>query len=115
MGIQDKRSRIDAQWQALQPGWGNKDYDGERKLLHDTLDDDENIDRLWAGGWKMLVGRQEVHKHDGGIVACTGRSIVFLNKGRVNKSVSKVPLLGHRNSGSGRPRRGKTRRVRENP
>ena len=94
MGMQAKRSRIDAQWQALQPGWGNKDYDGERKLLHDTLDDDENIDRLWAGGWKMLVGRQEVDKHDGGIVACTGRSIVFLNKGRVNKSVSKVPYWG---------------------
>ena len=94
MAMQDKRSRIDAQWQALQPGWGNKDYEGERKLLHDTLDDDENIDRLWAGGWKMLVGRQEVHKHDGGIVACTGRSIVFLNKGRVNKSVSKVPYWG---------------------
>ncbi len=91
MGMQDKRSRIDAQWQALQPGWGDKDYDGERRLLHDTLDDDENIDRLWAGGWNMLVGRQEVYKHDGGIVACTGRSIVFLNKGRVNQSVSKVP------------------------
>ena len=94
MAMQDKRSRIDAEWQALQPGWGNNDYEGERKLLHDTLDDDENIDRLWAGGWKMLVGRQEVHNHDGGIVACTGRSIVFLNKGRVNKSVSKVPYWG---------------------
>ena len=94
MAMQDKRSRIDAQWQALQPGWGNKDYDGERNLLHDTLDDDENIDRLWAGGWKMLVGRQEVEQHDRGIVACTGRSIVFLNKGRVSKSVSKVPYWG---------------------
>ena len=94
MAMQDKRSRIDAQWQALQPGWGNKDYDGERKLLHDTLDDDENIDRLWAGGWKVLVGRQEVEKHDRGVVAFTGRRVVFLNKGRLSKNVAKIPYWG---------------------
>ena len=56
MASREKQRRIDSQWQTLQPSWGKKDYDGERKMLHDTLDDDENIERLSSCGWKVLAG-----------------------------------------------------------
>ena len=46
--------QIDAQLQALQPNWGRKDYDGERKMLYDMMGDDEHIERLSAGNWKVL-------------------------------------------------------------
>ena len=28
--------QIEAQLQGLQPGWGEKDYDGERKMLYEV-------------------------------------------------------------------------------
>ena len=39
MTPREDRSRIDAQRQALQTRLGWKDYDDERKILHDTLED----------------------------------------------------------------------------
>ena len=91
MASREKKSRIDAQWQALQPGWGNKDYDGERKMLHDTLDDGENIERLSGGGWKVLMRSQDMESHDRGIVVATSHGVVFLNKGRLSKNERKIP------------------------
>ena len=36
MTPQERRNSIDAQWKALQPGWGAKNYDGKRKMLYGT-------------------------------------------------------------------------------
>ena len=96
MASRGKQRRIDAQWQTLQPSWGKKDYDGERKMLHDMLDDDENIERLSVGGWKVLEGEQAMESHDRGIVAATGSRVVFLNKGRLSKNVARIPYLAIR-------------------
>ena len=35
MTSQENRSSIDAQWQALQPGLGWKNHNGERKMLYE--------------------------------------------------------------------------------
>jgi hypothetical protein len=91
MASGEKKSRIDAQWQALQSGWGNKDYAGERKMLHETLDDGENIERLLGGGWKVLMRSQDMESHDRGIVVATGLRVLLLNKGRLSKNVMMIP------------------------
>ena len=82
MPSRGKRSRIDAQWQALQPGWGPKEYDGERKMLHKVLDDGEGIERLASGAW-----RNEFENHDKGIVVATEHRVIFLNRGRLSRNV----------------------------
>ena len=87
----EKKSRIDAQWQALQPGWGNKDYAGERKMLHETLDDGENIERLSGGGWKVLIKSQVLESHDRGIAVATSLRVLLLNKGRLSKNARVIP------------------------
>ena len=35
MASREKVRQIDAQWQALQPGLGRKNHNGERKMLHE--------------------------------------------------------------------------------
>ena len=35
MASREKMRQIDAQWQALQPGWDGKNYDDERKMLYE--------------------------------------------------------------------------------
>ena len=96
MASRDKQRRIDTQWQTLQPSWDKKDYDGERKMLHDTLDDDENIERLSPSGWKVLLGEEAMESHDRGIFTATGRRVIFLNKGRFSKNVAQIPYLAIR-------------------
>ena len=34
---------MDARWRELQPGWGRKEYDGERKMLPEDPISGENI------------------------------------------------------------------------
>ena len=93
MASREKIRQIDAQLQALQPGWGEKDYDGERKMLYDMMGDDEHIERLSAGGWKVLQRGRAMESHDRGIFAATGRGVVFLNKGRLSNNAAKIPYL----------------------
>ena len=93
MASREKMRQIDAQLQALQPGWGEKDYDGERKMLYDMMGDDEHIERLSAGGWKVLQRGRAMESHARGIFAATGRGVVFLNKGRLSNNAAKIPYL----------------------
>ena len=51
-----KGDRIDAEWAALIPkGWGTfgdrKIHSGERKVLHDLLEDDEHLEILIGGSF----------------------------------------------------------------
>ena len=50
MVMRDKRSRIDARWQTLQPGWG-KDHSSELRPLYEVLQDDEEIEALVSCTW----------------------------------------------------------------
>ena len=93
MAKKEDKNRIDAQWQALQPGWGQKEHDGERKMLHEALEDGENIERLLAGGWKVLERGEAMESHDGGIVVATDRRVMLLNKGRFHKYVTDISYL----------------------
>ena len=67
MPSKEERSRIDAQWQRLQPGWGPKDYEGERTMLYDLLEPGEDIGLLHRCGFEAWDSR-----HDRGIVVATG-------------------------------------------
>ena len=109
-----RTERIDAQWQerSLMPGGKNrgilsgllgslsgdnlKKYDGERKKLHEMLDDDEDIE-YWLGGRWGLPDDFEFH-HTGtgmnpgsgheGIVVATDRRVLLLQGGIVfNKEI----------------------------
>ena len=91
MPSREEKSRIDAQWQALQPGWGKGDYKGERQMLYDDLKEGEAIKHLWSGGWKVLERGEAMEGHDRGIVVATNRRVLFLNKGRISKSVARIP------------------------
>ncbi len=85
MPKREKVRSIDAQWQALQPGWGRKDHRGERKMLYDLLDDWEGIELLHSCGFEtrnVAWGS----RHDRGIVVATGRRVILLNRGRLSKN-----------------------------
>ncbi len=55
MATQYKIDRIDAQWQAKSPGWRLKKYSGEREMLYDILDDQEDIECLLACRWGTIT------------------------------------------------------------
>ena len=83
-----KRERvrsIDAQWQALQPGWSRKDHQGERKMLYDLLEPGEDVELLHSCGFEtknVMWGS----RHDRGVVVATGRRVILLNRGRLSKN-----------------------------
>ena len=52
MASREKQRRIDAQWQTLQPFWGKKDYEGERKMLYDLLEPGEDVELLHSCGFE---------------------------------------------------------------
>ena len=64
--------RIDAQWQAKSPGWRPKEYGGEREMLYDILDGQEDIEcllacrwgdsRSWEWVWRMVVGDSKMQE-----------------------------------------------------
>ena len=85
MPKREKVRSIDAQWQALQPGWGRKDHQGERKMLYDLLDPGEDIELLHSCGFEtrnVAWGS----RHDRGVVVATGRRVILLNRGRLSKN-----------------------------
>ena len=87
MPSREEKSRIDAQWEVLQPGWGRKEHDGERKMLYKVLADGETIERLAGGGWKVRQRGEVMESHDRGIVVATSDRVFLLNKGRLSKNV----------------------------
>ncbi len=58
MATQYKVDRIDAQWQAKSPGWQPKEYSGEREMLYEILDDQEDIECLLACRWGRVARRK---------------------------------------------------------
>ena len=93
--------RIDAQWHAKSPGWRPRAYSGEREMLYDILDDQEDIECLlacrwgdkhaWAwvgnivvpgGGSVQNVGNYYPGPHYDGVAVATSRRVIFLVKRR---------------------------------
>ena len=91
MPSREEKSRIDAQWQHLQPGWGPKEYHGERQMLYDNLDEGESIERLWSCGWKVFEEEEAMESHDRGIIVATRGRVLLMNRGRLRKNVSAIP------------------------
>ena len=85
MANKERRSIVDAQWQRLQPGWGPKDNEGERKMLYDILGPGEDVELLHSCGFdtKNVAWGS---RHDRGVVAATGRRVILLNRGRLSKN-----------------------------
>ncbi len=83
MAMQDKRSRIDARWQTLQPGWG-KDHSSELRPLYELLQDDEEIEALvsctWGPGSVFREGasRMDRMRRNKGVVLVTRERVVML-------------------------------------
>jgi hypothetical protein len=79
MATQDKKRRIDAQWQAQSVGWDSNHHSGEREMLYDILEDDENI--------KQLMAAQYLYTSDGlsGVLVATNRRILFFDRGLISQ------------------------------
>ena len=126
-----KAERINAQWRERSTMWSRNDpgvperlitvllssftgenvttYPGELRILHEILEDDENIEYWMGGRWgdasefntlgdaidTMLGGfkHHEFGVHNGVVVA-TDRRVLMLNSGMVMKDVVEVPYEG---------------------
>ena len=85
MPSRQQKGRIDAQWRLLQPDWGQKEYDGERKMLHGLLEVGEEVELLQACSFEtknVAWGS----RHDRGVVVGTGQRVILLNRGRLSKN-----------------------------
>ena len=66
-------------------------HSGERKLLYDIIDQDEDIKGLVGGIYRAEQDTNRLHKHQGVAVA-TDRRVIFLDKGILGSSdVSQMP------------------------
>ena len=139
-----KVQRVDAQWRERSTMWGRNEpgpleriiaslassftdektdvYPGERRMLHEMLEEDENIEYWMGGRWgdagdfdtiaeaagRAAVGtalsaalggpvggmqRSQPDVHDGVVVA-TDRRVLMLNSGAVSKTVVEIPYEG---------------------
>ena len=101
MATQYEINRIDAQWHAKSPGWRPREYSGEREMLYDILEDQEDIECLLACRWgnshswawvgNMVVGSGRGVQNVGnyypgplydGIAVATSLRVIFLTKRR---------------------------------
>ena len=139
-----KAQRIDAQWRERSTMWGRNEpgplervivslvsnftgektnvYPGELRMLHEVLEEDENIEYWMGGRWGdasdfdtmaraagrvaasmamaafgggpgMAMRRREPNVHEG-IVVATDRRVLMLNSGMVSKQVVEIPYAG---------------------
>ena len=101
--VSSKSQRIDAEWAALIPkGWGTwgdaKMHSGERRMLHDLIEDDEHLEALIGGHFgpdlQATGGPMDVMRHGSlhnGIGVATDRRVVFVDKGIFSSEVAEIP------------------------
>ena len=74
----DKVKLIDRQWKIARPRhWGRSHYSEERLMLHEVLDEWEDIERLTSGTLASDSGRFGPHR---GILTATSRRVIFLDR-----------------------------------
>ena len=89
---ENQEGRIDAQWSASMPwNWDKGTHSGERRILYDILDEDEDIESLIGGTYRAEQDTNRLSKHDG-VAAATNKRVVFVDKGVFgNTEVSEMP------------------------
>ena len=98
MPSREEQSRIDAQWQRLQPGWSSKDHGAEQKMLYEALEDGESLEALVGCVWgpenvfRANAGRLDRMKRYDGIAVATGRRVVLLKKKGMSDIITEMPL-----------------------
>ena len=99
MASREKMRQIDAQWQALQPGLGKKNHNGERKMLYEVMADDERIEVLVGCVWgpekafRPGASRWDKMTQYDGIAVVTESRVALLKKRGLNKLTTDMPLL----------------------
>ncbi len=90
VAIPDEILRIDARWHAVRPKiWGENMHSGERKMLYEILDMDEDIESLVGGTFRADTNR--LHKHTG-VALATSKRVIFLDKGVLGSTeVQEIP------------------------
>ena len=87
-----KEQHIDRQWLAVAPKkWGNNRHKGERQMLYNIMDDDEEIKALVGGSYRAEqdTARKSLHR---GVAVATEKRIIFLDKGVFGSTeVSEMP------------------------
>ena len=98
MAMQDKQSRIDARWLALQPGWG-RDHSSELRSLYQVLQDDEEIEALVSCTWGLGsvfregASRMDRMRRNKGVVLVTRERVVMLKGASFGPNlVTEMPL-----------------------
>ena len=95
---QDKKVRIDAQWQYVQPEWGPNDHGAEHSMLYDVLENDESLYALVGCVWgpdnvfRAKASRWDRMKPYDGIAIVTERRVVLLKAKGLNKLTTEMPL-----------------------
>ena len=99
MASREKMRQIDAQWQALQPGLGRKNHNGERKMLHEVMADGEHIEVLVGCVWgpekafRAGASRWDRMTQYDGIAVVTESRVALLKKRGLSKLTADMPLL----------------------
>ena len=88
----DKGARNSAEWKLQQPIWDfREDHDKERRKLCEVMEDDEHIKCLIWGDYEPQQAKGDIH---GGVIAATGRRLLFVSDGLFDKHVGQVPYEG---------------------
>ncbi len=90
---QSNQERVLWQWSSARPEWGQGMHSGERKMLADLIDNDENVLALLGGTFVQDTERKALKRHKGVVVA-TNRRVLFLDKGLFGNS--EVMEIAHR-------------------
>ena len=99
MASREKVRQIDAQWQALQPGLGRKNHNGERKMLYEVMADGEHIEVLVGCVWgpekafRAGASRWDRMTQYDGIAVVTESRVALLKKRGLSKLTTDMPLL----------------------
>ena len=91
----------DIQRRMLQPGWGQDNYKGERRLLYESLKEGEIIERLYECSWQS-----DFENHDPGTVGAVAQSSCISCTAPARPSTGELGRSG-RNAGRVRRRRQK--------
>lgn len=77
--IATRKQSIDDQWDSIKPsGMSSGAFSGERKMLYDLLDDDEQMGSMVGGRFQQDTARHSAHS---GVVVATNKRVLFIDKG----------------------------------
>ena len=81
-GEQGKSDRIDEEWRQVNPGWGMNRNKGERQMLYDLIESNEQLECVIGG--KFAPDLKQAKFGDSlrsGIIVATNKRVVMVDKG----------------------------------